>query len=359
MLEIPQRESIINRVAGILETAIRHREWRRRLPSERLLCEQLHVSRATLEKALNILGRKGLIRSMPRVGHLIQKRSIQLALHDSSTIRVLLKEPYQNQSTWSQLVYGEIERIVAVAGFDLRFHGVAHLRGEALSRRLDQLVKDERAACWAICSVPCATQQWFMARHIPALVVGHCFPGVQLPAMDVDCRSISRHAVSLFLRLGHRTIVLLSSRMRLAGDWHGEEGFREGFTRMAPKDAHFEVWYHDMSPDSVRRLIRERWSKAGYPTAVLVSSAHGAIAAASSLMDMGLRLAHHVSLICRACDETLDWFTPPIASYVIGHRVFARRVARLLIRLAQTGAVKPGALLLPRLCPGGTVGRPS
>lgn len=314
------------------------------------------MSRLTLERALDLLKKKGLIRSLPRVGHEIYMARLRVARPESTAIRILLRTAYAHLPAWSQLAYGEVGRILADEGFELRFHNMAALKGATATGRLAQLVQQEQAACWAIHSAPRETQLWFMRRHIPTLVVGHCFPGVRLPAIDTDHRAICRHAVAHLLRLGHRHIVLLTSRRRFAGDCFSEQGFREGITKTAPADARGDIWHYNLTAESVRRLIHARWSKPGYPTALIVSHPYCAIAAAGSLMQCGLRLGKDVSLICQESDETLTWATPPIASYVLPREAFARRMARLLMRLAQTGRITAGALMLPCLMPEGTLG---
>lgn len=356
MLELPKRDSIINRVAGVLESAILREEWRQKLPGERRLCAQLNVSRMTLERALNIIERKGLIRSQPRVGHLIRKVRPRPARQNSTTIHILLRIPCENLSDWEQLWYKKVEQILSRRGFGLQFHAMAFMKGKSLSKRLADLVKSEPAACWALASASRETQKWFLAHHIPTLVIGHCYPGIQFPSVDVDRRAICRHAVTTLLRLGHRFIILLMSRHKFAGEVYGEQGFREGFAGMAPPNARGEVWHHNLDPDSVRSMIRKKWSRKGYPTAVIVLQTHCAIAVASTLIELGMHLAKDVSLICQESDETLRWFTPPIANYMITHNVFVQRVARMLIRLAQTGAIETSALILPHLAMGGSVG---
>jgi len=355
MLELLKRESLIHRVAVVLEAAIRRGEWRR-VPSERRLCVQLHVSRLTLERALDLLKKKGLIRSLPRVGYEICMAQTRVVRPKSKAIRILLRRAYECLPSWFQLVYGEVDRILLREGFELCFYSMMTLKSTTSSRRLARLVQQEQAACWVIHSVPRETQLWFMMHHIPTLVIGHCFPGVRLPAIDTDNRAICRHAVTHLMRLGHRHIALLIPRQRLAGDRFSEQGFREGINEAPPSDVRGDIWHYNLTAESVRRLIRKRWSKPGYPTALIVSHPYCAITAAGGLMQCGLRLGKDVSLICQESDETLAWATPPIASYVLSREAFARRIAHLLVRLAQTGRITAGALMLPRLMPEGTLG---
>jgi len=356
LLELPKRDSIINRVASVLESAILREEWRQKLPGERRLCAQLHVSRTSLERALNIIERRGLIRSQPRVGHLIRKVHTQATRQNLTTIHILLRTPYENLSDWEQLQYKKVEQILSRAGFWLQFHAIALMQGKSLPKRLADLVKNEPAACWVLSSVSRQTQQWFSDHGIPTLVTGHCYPNIQLPSIDVDRKAICRHAVTMLLRLGHRFIILLMSRQKFAGEMYGEQGFREGFASAAPLNARCEVWYHNVEADSVRSIIRKHWSRPGYPTAIIVLQTHCAITVASTLMELGVHLAKDVSLICQESDETLRWFTPPITHYMITHAVFAQRIARMLMRLTKTGAIEPSALILPRLVMGGSVG---
>jgi hypothetical protein len=61
-------------------------------------------------------------------------------------------------------------------------------------------------------------------------------------------------------------------------------------------------------------------------------------------------------VISRDDDAFLEFVTPAVARYVCAPEPFARRVCRLVIQLAQSGAapVQP-VRLMPRFLPGGTV----
>lgn len=62
MIEVPKRISLIEQVADVLRRNLSSREWRNGLPPERTLSDHFHISRPTLNAALRLLQRQGLVR---------------------------------------------------------------------------------------------------------------------------------------------------------------------------------------------------------------------------------------------------------------------------------------------------------
>lgn len=355
-----QRQTLVDQVAASVEARVQAGEWRERLPSERVLCAQMSVSRATLRAALTILLGKGLLKSVPRQGILTRPHAGRArAPSGLRTVGVVTSELPSLLPPQSQGLIRGIEHYLHAAGFEMVIQTVAPSRDGLASRRLDELVSRHRAASWALCSVNKAAQNYFARRRLPALVLGSCFPGIALPELDVAYRAVCRHAAATLLRMGHRRLALVTLKDGFAGDRLGEKGFQEACARQRAPNTAAQVVYHDGTPANLRRSVESVLSGPHPPTAFIVARAQHALALAGHIQQKGLHIPGDVSLICRDDEDYLGWCVPPMARYHVDVDLYARRSARALIRLAKGGVRRlPLPPIMPRYMPGATVAPP-
>ena len=75
------------------------------------------------------------------------------------------------------------------------------------------------------------------------------------------------------------------------------------------------------------------------------------------LAELGLRVPHDVSLLCRDEDRFLSYLEPEPARYGEHAPLFARKLARITLTLMRARPAKPPrVLLIPRLRRGASIG---
>jgi len=225
--------------------------------------------------------------------------------------------------------------------------------------RLEMLLRESPARCWLLSATPEIVERWFADRGLPTVVIGRCYPGIELPAVDVDYYAICRHAIGAFTRLGHRRIAFMMHDWKFAGDVDSERGFREGCVsaQLDPVDA--VVVEHDGSTPDLVRVVNQLIHRARRPTAILTMGAKYTITVATHLMNSGIRIPQDVSLICRDEDDHLHTVIPHIACYESLYDRIARRVFQLITRMTETGYAPPRQLfLMPELQMGESLAAP-
>lgn len=354
MLADFNRQSLAARIADSLRQAIKEGEWEDVLPGERHLCELVQASRPTLRKALHLLARENLIEIRPgKTSRLRRRQSGGEARHRRLVVLVTGDRSSPIPVRTHQGIF-EIRADLAKHGFAtevLSFQGRS-VRGQ--QRRMEEFMQRNRVFCCVLRSVSRELQQWFSERSIAALVLGSCHEHVKLPSLDVDYRSVCRHAAGVLLSKGHRRIALLVPLSGMAGDIMSEVGFREAFRRHGAQfEASGLIVQHNGSVQSIMNRLDDLFGSNLPPTALVVAKPQHVVVVLMYLLKRGLTVPDQVSVISRDDNEL---FQNVIAHYPIDSASYVRRLSRLMQQMVNDGNLSPRPnLILPKFYAGGTV----
>lgn len=231
--------------------------------------------------------------------------------------------------------------------------------GSAFSqrRKLEEFVRQNRLLGCILFSVDKGIQQWFSRRAIPTLVVGSCHPEVKLPSLDVDQRSVCRHAAGIFLGRGHRRLALVLPDSGAAGDLASEQGFLEAIgPHPTSRRASATVVRHNGTALHIGAKLDALFKSAEAPTALLVAKVQHAYIVLMYLLTHGLAVPERVSFIARDQDHVFKAVNPAITHYTLAEDIFSHRLTRLMLQMVSQGHLAPEPnLIFPRFYAGGTV----
>ncbi|MDD2709450.1 MAG: substrate-binding domain-containing protein [Verrucomicrobiae bacterium] len=324
------RKSLVEQAADALCAALQKGVWTGMLPAERLLCRMLGVSRPVLRRAIHRVEEKGWVRvSRGHPARILRSPCGAGEVAGQKQVVMLQRRPVRDSSPWALMIRDEIRRELAVRG--CRLEQVVDLR---LNRKrpqtvLRQLELQHQPARWLLLSLPFSAQRWFQEQKKPAVVMGHVFPGIELPSVDYDWRAVARHAAGMFLGLGHLRAVFLT-RSGAAGELAAAEGFEEAF-RQAPKTT-FHIIRHSGDVDEIRLYLKSLFIPVSRPTAVLVSHAMDVLVVRDYLNEAGWRVPGDVSLMTMGEENFLERIRPTLARYEVDSLKLARAACRLLER---------------------------
>jgi DNA-binding LacI/PurR family transcriptional regulator len=200
---------------------------------------------------------------------------------------------------------------------------------------IEAFLRQNHVFCCVLLSVGKELQQWFAENSIPALVLGSCHLGVKLPSLDVDYRSVCRHAAGIFLGKGHRRIALIVPNSGVAGDLASERGFLEAVEKRKTKDeAHGHIVRHNGTPANLTAKLDELFSAPQPPTALLVAKPQHTLWVIIFLLRRGLIVPDTVSVIARDHEYL---FENAVAHYTFESDLFARRLSHLVLQMAGQG----------------------
>ena len=349
-------ESLPAQVAQRIAQEIQRKTWLGVLPPERTLTETLRVSRKTLRKALAELQRQGLIETQRRVGHRIKAR-IHRKKSPQGSVGLLTTESLENLPSHTALWVDQLRTLLFESGVRLAtFSGHSYF-----SRRpenaLSRLVHQNPQACWVLPHSNERMQRWLFDREVPGIIAGSCYPGVNLPSIDLDYFAVCRHAAGALLRHGHRRLALLITQSQRAGDVESEAGFIEGVRSSSHAGAESIVAKHDGTVAGASRVLSRLFDRPLPPTALLVSKPNFYLTTFAFLSQRGLRVPDDVSLVSRDSDTFLPYLTPTPACYSLNPKIYAKRLFALvetLIRGARITHLKQR--IEPQFIPGPSLG---
>lgn len=353
---LPTRVSLSVQAANTIRQAIADHAWKEYLPSERRLCEMFRVSRPTIRTALHMLAKDGLIEIHQGRRNRLLAPSKKNSGPQSRLVGLVAPEPVSHLSLSTYQGITEMRAQLAEEGFTTEILICPPGSARIQERKINEFIRQNRVFCCVLLSVSRELQQWFSAHSVPALVLGSCHPEVNLPSLDVDYRSVCRHAAGILLGKGHRRMALIVPNSGVAGDLASEEGFSDAIAQHHPKEVRATIIRHNGTAANITLKLDALFNSAHAPTALLIAKPQHVLIVIIYLLKRGLTMPDTVSLIARDYDHNFGIVSPPIAHYSFEEGAFAHRLSRLMLQMVHQGYLPPEPnLIFPKFLPGGTV----
>jgi DNA-binding LacI/PurR family transcriptional regulator len=351
VLDLPRRLSLSAQTAAAIRKAVAERMWEEYLPSERRLCELFQVSRPTVRAALRQLAKSGLIEIHQGRRNRLLAGGVDPAPARNRLVVLVARQPLAHMTLTAYRGISEMRAHLAEHGFGTEVLVCAARSAAAQRRKIEAFLRQNRVFCCVLLSLGPELQEWFAAGPTPALVLGSCHPDVRLPSLDVDYRSVCRHAAGVLRAQGHRRIAFLVPDANAAGDLASETGFREGL----PGGGGLVV-RHPGTAAGLAAKLDALFAQPQPPTALLVAKPAHVFSVVMHLLKRGIKVPDTLSLVARDHDHL---FENGISHYRFEGETFAHRLSRLMLQMVNQGFLPPEpSLIFPRYVAAGTVRRP-
>lgn len=347
-------KSKAGQLADLLRVRLLGGEWSRVLSAERVLAEEYLVSRTTLRAALHLLENEGWIgaASSTRSGHAVRRRTPG-GRRIAGAGRVVFLTPSLKDDPVLLQQLGVLRELLGRSGVQVSVRDAAGFTAHRQPQReLQRIAADHPGAVWVLHQMPRLVQLAAQELHLPALICGSAFAGIELPSIDVDFRAVARHAAGRCLSHGLTRFALLVHRTPLAGN----EAIIETVTA--------ELHHHGVPPPLILRhdfhrdrligaLDRHIVSAATRPDVLLVVNQLHLLTALSHLLHRQLRIPRDLSLVYLSNDPSVERLSPLPDRYDLGDRLMRRLAVALKARLA--GDIQHSQRLLPKHLKGETL----
>jgi DNA-binding transcriptional regulator YhcF (GntR family) len=361
MSSIPQKQNLPDLVLNWLRQEIENGNFKEKLPSERILCDRLQVSRPTLRIAINQLKKEGWLEVINK-RTTVRRRPIKSAQIPNSLTRrtiTFLSPVGLEEMTWMGLVlYSELGRHLAEVGTSVRHISKPGLGHGKIGHHLDRLIQDNPTDAWVLYRADVQTQKYFQENAIPTFLFGNAHAGIDLPALSIDYSAALRHCLGSLRRLKHdqTRVLLVLPDTRLAG----EQQLTETFLKIYGKSAQRQILFYQESTEDIPQLLKELLQSKHQPTALITVRTRAALSIHGLITNnCGLKIPQDISLICLEDAPFMRYLVPEVSRYHVKSAHVTKFVSSVLMQLLSSGISTPWGRrpFVPKFIKGQSLGK--
>ena len=301
--------SSAEQVAQYLRGELMNRVWTGMMPGSGKLAQELGVGPNTVETALGLLEKEGvLVNQGRRRGREITLKA-QASKQSKMQISILLGEP----SDRHQAHMLELVNALEDEGHSVKLASKTQEEMANNVERIAEFVNVTGADAWIVLAAPREVLQWFEDSKVPSFAFAGRANHVKLPSIAPDKITPLRVAIRRLVKLGHRNIVNLCRPMRrLPKPGLFERAFLEELKTVGIQTGPYHLPDWDENIDDFHRMLDSIFNLTP-PTAILIDEGPFVTATLQFCLKKGLQVPEDVSIICTDSDPSFAWCKPSIA----------------------------------------------
>ena len=322
--------------------------WDGRMPGGSRLATELGVGRDTVEAALQILERDGLL--VPQGAG--RRRRIELPEgRVARPMRVALVTDDTNEGYMIELRHSLVE-----AGH-VPFHPAKTLVELGMDvGRVARLVNRTEADAWVVVAGSYEILEWFSWQPKPAFALFGRRGRVSIAATGPDKASSLAAVAGRLIGLGHRRITLVvRSQLRMPQPGLTVRAFLYELAAHGIPTGPFNLPDWEESQKGFVTLL-DSLVGATPPTALILDETFLYNAAFHYLAKLGLRVPQDISLVCTDENTDFAWCEPSVAHISWDYRPVVRRVVRWAANVSHGKDDRRQTLTKAEFIEGGTIG---
>jgi len=351
-MSFPSFPTITEQVSNYLREELLRGRWSGEMPGQKQLAKLLGVSGQTVELALGLLEKDGIL-----VGQGTGRRR-KIVLPEGHTPPVLrvgilvFDFPARGADYMIELRH-QLEEAGHIPFFtDKTLHQLGMDVG-----RVARLVKKTEADAWVVSAGSREVLEWFSAQETPAFALFGRQKGLPIAGMKPDKGTVFAAIARHLIDLGHRRVSLLFRRQhRLPQPGRWVQGFLSELEAGGITTGAFNLPDWEESKEGFGSVLDSLFGRTP-PTALILDEPFLYHAAHHHLAKLGLRVPEDVSLICTDNDPGFAWCDPSVAHIRWDYRPVVRRVQRWTNNVALGKDDRRQSFSKAEFVEGGTVGR--
>lgn len=309
-------------VAAHLRGELARGIWRGTMPGVPRLATALGIDRKTVEAALRLLEREGLLipQGAGRSRRIMMTRDA-LTAHDFR-VRILL---YEKQAR-GDIDNSSLLALLLEAGFDVDFAAKSLKDLGMRVERVARHVLQNPADAWVVSAGAREILEWFAGQSTPAIAMYGRAAGLPMAAAFPMMIPGQTEAVRRLLDLGHRRIVMLAREERRKPELsRPEQVFIETLEAAGIRTGDYNLPDWEESREGLKHRLDSLFRHSP-PTALIFQEAPIFVAARLHLADRGIVAPRDVSLVVADRDPSFLWCHPIPSHIHWDYRPVVRRV---------------------------------
>ena len=339
-------------VAAYLRGEVARGRWGETLPGIQRMGKDLGVNHNTVESALRLLEKEGLLVSQ---GHGRPRRVASGAAETekrSLRVKILLYEAGDRSLPDHVELLVRLQEAGHAADYASKSLGELGMQVERVAR----FVEGNPADAWVVCAGSREVLTWFSTCGVPAIAMFGRFNGV--PMASVAPRKIPAMltAVRKLVAWGHRRIVLFArEERRKPQPALFEQTFLHELAALGLPTGPFNLPDWKETPDGFHACLDALFLHTP-PTAILLTEGLFFIPLQQYLLRRGIRVPEHLSVICPDPDPAFAWCNPVVSHIHWDYRPLVHRILRWAEHIAQGREDREQSFFLADFVEGGTIG---
>lgn len=351
-MSLPHFKTITEQVAEHLRDELLSGHWQDEMPGQKSLSKQLGVSGQTVELALQLLEKEGLL-----VGQGAGRRR-RVDLSQGTTrnrtlcIKILLYEGADRKTDYLLELFHRLRE----AGHDAVFAKKTIWDLGMNIKRIARFVESTEADAWIVFAGPRETLEWFAAQKKPVFALAGRRHGIPIAGSGPDKFPAQHEMLRRLVELGHRRIVtLVREDRRIPRPALFERRFLAELESHGIQTGPYNLPNWKDGVENFHRCLDALFRHTP-PTAILVDEAHLFIAAQMHLAHRGILAPRDVSLVCLDPNPAFAWCQPSIAHFHWEGSLLVRSITRWANNVARGIDDRRLSLTKAEFIEGGTVG---
>jgi DNA-binding LacI/PurR family transcriptional regulator len=318
-------------VAVHLREELKRGRWTESMPGRDRLASELGVNSVTVERALKMLEREGVLKSQG-VG---RRRRINLSenlVQPSMRVSTIFYEPEEPAIIRYIL---ELRDGLHGTGHDLDFAPETLVDLKMNPNRIAKMVRSHPADAWIILSGSKPVLEWFSKAPVPAFALFGRMQDLPIPGIRPNKLSAEREAVRFLISKGHKRIVKLTREERRKPNYGpGEQMLLDELEAHGISAGSFNLPDWEESAQGLHRCL-EQLFQVTPPSAILVDDGMLFLGVRNYMalqQDPNMR---KVVLMCTDHHPAFDWCVPPVPHIQWDYKPIIRRMVRWVNNVAR------------------------
>ena len=342
--------TIPEQTAAHLRDGIATGRWIGELPGRDQLVAEFGVSPRSIQIAMKILEKEGLLVSQGQGRrhkiHLPEKRLRAKRMRVGIFMQSDLNDSYMLELRHQLNEAGHIS-IMPRDGMEDLYNSV---------KRVERVVRNAKADAWVLTGASREILQWFVENDIKVFALAGRRFGFPIAGTGPDKSPLYGEVTRKLVGLGHRRIVMVCQRaLRLPEPSRSACVFLDTLQAAGIRTGNFNLPDWDVSKEGFQDLL-DTLFRTTPPTALILDEAYQFYAAYHYLASRNFRVPHDVSLVCTDRDPGFIWCQPSVAHIYWDYHPVVRRIMRWVNNLARGVDDRRQSFTKAEYIDGGTVG---